>query len=53
MYKAPPPEVSSEQFYETDPPSLTARLAFQNVSPLPITYAEHVSSQGHWGEVAA
>ena len=52
MYKAPPPEVSSEQFYETDPTKPYQRgFALQNVSPLPITYAEHVSAQGHWGEV--
>ena len=50
MYKAPPPEVSSEQFYETDPARGFARgFAVQNVSPLPITWAEHVAAQGHWG----
>lgn len=52
MYKAPPPEVSSEQFYETDPSKAYKRgFALQNISPLPITYAEHVGAQGHWGEV--
>ena len=52
MYKAPPPEVSSEQFYETDPSKPYQRgFALQNVSPLPITYAEHVAAQGHWGDV--
>jgi choline dehydrogenase-like flavoprotein len=52
MYKAPPPEVSSEQFYETDPTKPYQRgFALQNISPLPITYAEHVAAQGHWGEV--
>jgi choline dehydrogenase-like flavoprotein len=52
MYKAPPPEVTSEQFYETDRANSYARgFALQNVSPLPITYAEHVAAQGHWGEV--
>ena len=52
MYKAPPPEVTSEQFYETDPSKDYRRgFAIQNVSPLPITYAEHVMAQGHWGEV--
>jgi choline dehydrogenase-like flavoprotein len=51
MYKAPPPEVSSEQFYETDPSQPYKRgFAIQNVSPLPITWAEHVAAQGHWGE---
>lgn len=52
MFKAPPPEVSCEEFYETDPAKDYARgFAIQNVSPLPITYSEHVTAQGHWGEV--
>jgi choline dehydrogenase-like flavoprotein len=52
MYKAPPPEVSSEQFYETDPAKPYRRgWAIQTVSPLPITWAEHVTAQGHWGAV--
>jgi choline dehydrogenase-like flavoprotein len=51
MYKAPPPEVSSEAFYETDPANDFVRgYSVQNVSPLPITWAEHVTAQGHWGE---
>ncbi|NYJ06743.1 GMC family oxidoreductase [Petropleomorpha daqingensis] len=51
MYKVPPPEVSSEQFYETDPTKPYARgWSIQNISPLPITWAEHVVAQGHWGE---
>ena len=34
MYKAPPPEVSSEQFYETDPDAGFARgFSIQTVSP--------------------
>jgi choline dehydrogenase-like flavoprotein len=50
MYKAPPPEVSSEEFYETNPTQPYRRgFAIQNVSPLPITWAEHVAAQGHWG----
>jgi choline dehydrogenase-like flavoprotein len=50
MHKAPPPEVSSEHFYETDPTRPYRRgFSIQNVSPLPITWAEHVSAQGHWG----
>jgi choline dehydrogenase-like flavoprotein len=50
MHKAPPPEVSSEQFYEDDPSKPYRRgWAIQNVSPLPITWAEHVAAQGHWG----
>ncbi len=49
-YKAPPPEVSSEAFYETDPARPYKRgFSVQTVSPLPITWAEHVAAQGHWG----
>ena len=52
MYKAPPPEVSSEQFYETDPAKPYRRgWSIQTVSPLPITWSEHVAAQGHWGAV--
>ena len=52
MWKAPPPEVTCEEFYETDPTKDYARgFAIQNVAPLPITYSEHVTAQGHWGEV--
>jgi choline dehydrogenase-like flavoprotein len=51
MYKAPPPEVSSEHFYETDPAKPYQRgFSIQNISPLPITWAEHVAAQGHWGQ---
>ncbi|MBV9167910.1 MAG: hypothetical protein JO342_17370 [Solirubrobacterales bacterium] len=51
MYKAPPPEISSEQFYETDPARGFARgFAIQTVSPLPIGWAEHVLADGHWGQ---
>lgn len=50
MYKAPPPEVSTEEFYETDPAKPYVRgFSVQTVSPLPITWAEHVAAQGHWG----
>ncbi|MGH7777946.1 MAG: GMC family oxidoreductase [Candidatus Dormibacterales bacterium] len=50
MYKAPPPEVSSEQFYETDPGRGFARgYSVQTVAPLPIGWAEHVLADGHWG----
>jgi choline dehydrogenase-like flavoprotein len=50
MYKAPPPEVSTEQFYETDPSKPYKRgFSIQTVSPLPITWAEHVMAQGYWG----
>jgi choline dehydrogenase-like flavoprotein len=51
-YKAPPPEVSTEAFYETDPAKPYRRgFSLQCVSPLPITWAEHVAAQGHWGAV--
>ncbi len=51
-YKAPPPEVSTEAFYETDPTRPYKRgFSIQCVSPLPITFAEHVVAQGHWGGV--
>jgi choline dehydrogenase-like flavoprotein len=50
MYKAPPPEVSSEQHYETDESRGFARgFSIQTVSPLPIGWAEHVLADGHWG----
>jgi choline dehydrogenase-like flavoprotein len=51
-YKAPPPEVSTEAFYEDDPSKPYRRgFSLQCVSPLPITFAEHVAAQGHWGVV--
>jgi choline dehydrogenase-like flavoprotein len=51
MYKAPPPEVSSEQFYETDESRGFARgFSLQTVGPLPIDWAEHVQAEGHWGQ---
>jgi choline dehydrogenase-like flavoprotein len=50
MYKAPPPEISSEQFYETDPTRGFARgFSIQTVGPLPIEWAQHVLAHGHWG----
>jgi choline dehydrogenase-like flavoprotein len=50
MYKAPPPEVTSEQFYETDPKRGFARgFSIQTVAPLPIGWAEHVLADGHRG----
>ena len=50
MYKAPPPEISSEQFYETDPTRGFARgFSIQTVGPLPIEHAQHVLAHGHWG----
>ncbi len=50
MWKAPPPEVSTEQFYETDPSKPYKRgFSIQTVSPLPITWAEHVMAENRWG----
>jgi choline dehydrogenase-like flavoprotein len=50
QYKAPPPEISSEQFYETDARRGFARgFSIQTVGPLPIAWAEHVIADGHWG----
>jgi choline dehydrogenase-like flavoprotein len=50
MYKAPPPEISSEDFYETDPTRGFARgFSIQTVSPMPIDWAQHVLADGHWG----
>ncbi len=49
-YKSPPPEVSSEDFYETDDARGFKRgFSIQTVSPLPIGWAEHVLADGHWG----
>jgi choline dehydrogenase-like flavoprotein len=50
QYKAPPPEISSEQFYETDEKRGFARgFSIQTVGPLPIDWAGHVLADGHWG----
>jgi choline dehydrogenase-like flavoprotein len=50
QYKAPPQEISSEQFYETDEARGFARgFSIQTVGPLPIARAEHVLADGHWG----
>jgi choline dehydrogenase-like flavoprotein len=50
MYKAPPPEISSEHFYETDETRGFARgFTIQTVGPLPIEWAQHVLADGHWG----
>ena len=50
MYKGPPPEVSSEQFYETDAARGFRRgFSIQTISPLPIGWAEHVLADGHRG----
>jgi choline dehydrogenase-like flavoprotein len=51
MYKAPPPEISSEQFYETDERRGFARgFSIQTIAPMPIGWAEHVLAEGHWGQ---
>lgn len=51
MYKAPPPEVSGEQFYETDPARGFRRgFSIQTTSPLPIGFAENALGEGHWGD---
>ena len=51
MYKGPPPEICSEQFYETDAARGFARgFSIQTVGPLPIAWAEHVLADGHWGQ---
>jgi choline dehydrogenase-like flavoprotein len=51
MYKAPPPEITSEDFYETDESRGYARgFSIQKISPLPIGWAEHVFAEGHWGQ---
>ena len=50
QYKGPPPEISSEQFYETDEARGFARgFSIQTVGPLPIDWAKHVLADGHWG----
>jgi len=50
MYKAPPPEICSEQFYETDiTRGFDRGFAIQTVGPLPIEWAGHVLADGHWG----
>jgi len=50
QYKAPPPEICSEQYYETDHARGFARgFSIQTVGPLPIGWAEHVLADGHWG----
>jgi choline dehydrogenase-like flavoprotein len=49
-YKAPPPSISSEAFYETDPGKPYKRgFALQTVSPMPIQWAKHWTGEGLWG----
>jgi len=50
VFKAPPPEICSEQFYETDERRGFRRgFSIQTVGPLPIDWAGHVLADGHWG----
>ena len=51
MYKAPPAQALSEEFYETDPRNDFARgFAIQTVGPLPIAFAKQmVSAKRAWG----
>ncbi|MGN6087978.1 MAG: GMC family oxidoreductase [Actinomycetes bacterium] len=49
-YKAPPPSISSEAFYETQPDKPYKRgFSLQTVSPLPIQWAKHWTGRGMWG----
>jgi choline dehydrogenase-like flavoprotein len=51
MYKAPPANAMSEEFYETDPRRDFVRgFAVQTVGPLPIAFAKQMmSAKGAWG----
>jgi choline dehydrogenase-like flavoprotein len=51
MYKAPPANAMTEEFYETDPRRDFVRgFAIQTVGPLPITFAkEMAAAKGAWG----
>ncbi|MGI8991878.1 MAG: GMC family oxidoreductase [Bryobacteraceae bacterium] len=51
MYKAPPANCMTEEFYETDPRRDFARgFGIQSVSPLPISFAkEMMVAKGAWG----
>jgi len=50
MYKAPPAQISSEDYYETDRSRGFARgFSIQTVAPEPIGWSEHVLADGHWG----
>jgi hypothetical protein len=52
MYKAPPPEVTSEQLYESDP-TKPYRCGFSLITPLPSRspMPNMFSVQGRWGGV--
>jgi choline dehydrogenase-like flavoprotein len=51
MYKAPPANALTEEFYETDPKRDFARgFAIQTVGPLPIAFAKQMMvAKGAWG----
>lgn len=51
MYKAPPANALTEEFYETDPHRDFVRgFAIQTVGPLPIAFAKQMmSAKGAWG----
>jgi choline dehydrogenase-like flavoprotein len=51
MYKAPPANAMSEEFYESDPKRDFVRgFAIQTVGPLPIAFAKQMmSAKGAWG----
>lgn len=51
MYKAPPANALTEEFYETDPRNDYARgFAVQTVGPLPIAFAKQMTvAKGAWG----
>src|SRR5437764_10425200 len=51
MYKAPPANALTEEFYETDPRHDFARgFAIQTVGPLPIAFAKQMMvAKGAWG----
>ena len=51
MYKAPPAQALTEEFYETDPRRDFARgFAIQTVGPLPIAFAKQMmAARGCWG----
>ena len=49
-YKAPPPSISTEQFYETDQQRGFKRgFSLQTTSPMPAGFATDILSSGHWG----
>ena len=51
MYKAPPANALTEEFYETDPKRDFVRgFAIQTVGPLPIAFAKQmITAKGAWG----